>query len=239
MKKKQSGQKAQTIGGREQTRARILSAALALLQEGGREAVTTRAVADRAGVQPPVLYRQFTDKEGLLDALAEYGFALYLPQKQENDTKRDPVEALRSGWDRHVQFGLDHPSLYLLMYTRSQVGPSSSELSFGMLRRHIDQVEAVGRLSIPADRAVALFHAAALGIVVTLLRAQPHERDIHLSSMARDNTLSLIAVADQTQPAQAALVVAATTIQAAAKALDRFSPGELALFHEWLRRLTA
>jgi AcrR family transcriptional regulator len=147
--------------GRDQTRARILSAALDLLQEGGRDNVTTRAVAERAGVQPPVLYRMFKDKEGLLNALAEHGFMLYVPQKGPIDVRSDPVEALRSGWDRHVQFGLAHPSLYLLMYTGSQVGPSpAAELSLGMLHQHIERVATAGRLRLPTDRAVALFHSA-------------------------------------------------------------------------------
>ena len=38
------------------------------------DAVSTRAVAAAAGVQPPTIYRQFGDKEGLLDArIADYG----------------------------------------------------------------------------------------------------------------------------------------------------------------------
>jgi len=74
-------------------------------------------------MQPPVIYRLFTDKEGLLNALAEHGFTLYLPQKQHPDTKPDSVEALRSGWDQHVKFGLQYPSLYLLMYARPGVRP--------------------------------------------------------------------------------------------------------------------
>ena len=238
--KKQQDRKDEALSGREQTRARILSAGLGLLQEGGRDAVTTRAVAERAGVQPPVLYRLFTDKEGLLNALTEHGFMLYLPQKGQKDSTSDPVEALRSGWDRHVQFGLDHPSLYLLMYTRCQVGPSpAAELSFGMLHQHIERVATGGRLRIPIDRAVALFHSAALGIVVTLLRSQAHARDLTLSSTARDNTLSMIAVTENTPPKRSALAAAASTIQAAVKVADGFSPGELVLFREWLERLTS
>ena len=49
---------------------RMLRAAADLLQTGGIEAVSTRAVAAAAGVQPPTIYRQFGDKDGLLDALA-------------------------------------------------------------------------------------------------------------------------------------------------------------------------
>ncbi|RXH55366.1 Transcriptional regulator, TetR family [Granulicella sibirica] len=188
-------------------------------------------------MQPPVIYRHFNDKEGLLDALAEHGFALYLPQKQQ-ETKHDPVQALRSGWDQHVQFGLKYPELYLLMYARIGRGPSpAAELSFKALHRHIASVAAAGRLRIPVDRAVALLHSAAMGIVVSLLQSQPRERDLTLSSMARDNALSMIAITEPTPLRKSALSAAASAIQAAVRVEDGFSTSEIALLKEWLKRL--
>src|SRR3954464_5384274 len=64
--------------GREQTRQRVIDAAIAVLARGGRDAVTTRAVADAAGLQPPAIYRLFGDKDGLLDAVAGHGFAAFV-----------------------------------------------------------------------------------------------------------------------------------------------------------------
>ncbi len=58
-----------------QTVARILDAAEALIDEGGVEAVTTRAVADRAGVTYPSLYRFFADREEILDQLVTHHLA--------------------------------------------------------------------------------------------------------------------------------------------------------------------
>ena len=240
MKKQPGHQSREAVGGREQTRARILSAAMKLLNESGRDAVTTRAVAELAGVQAPILYRLFGDKDGLLNALAEHGFTLYLAQKQSTDAEPDPVEALRSGWDRHIQFGLDHPSLYLLMYAQPQAGPAEvAKLSFTMLHRHIGCVAAAGRLRIPEERAVALFHSVAVGIVLTLLRSPQDARDLTLSSMARDNTLSIIALTQEVHSEQSPISVAATTLDAAIQAEDGFSPGELSLLKEWLDRLKA
>ena len=238
MKKKQDDTKIRTEGGRESTRARILSAALKLLNEGGRDAVTTRAVAELAGVQPPVLYRLFIDKDGLLTALAEHGFTLYLAQKRSEHTELDPVEALRSGWDRHIQFGLGHPSLYLLMYAQPHLGQSpAADLSFAMLHRHMSRVAAAGRLRIPEAHAVTLFHSAAVGMALTLLRSQQDAPDITLSNMARDNTLSMITVMENVPCEQSPISAAATTLDAGIGAEDGFTPGEFALFKEWLRRL--
>ena len=95
---------------------RILKAAMVLLAKGGRDALTTRAVAEAAHVQPPILYRLFDDKTGLLNAVADFGFGVYMEKKRPSATPRDPVESLRAGWKLHVEFGLTHPELYLLMY---------------------------------------------------------------------------------------------------------------------------
>lgn len=90
---------------------------MALLESGGRDAVTTRAVADAAGLQPPAIYRLFGDKDGLLDAVAESGFTRFLAAKQQADpAPHDPVGELCNGWDTVVGFGLANPALYALMY---------------------------------------------------------------------------------------------------------------------------
>lgn len=223
---------------RDQARARILAAALKLLNTGGRDAVTTRAVAESAGVQPPVLYRLFGDKDGLLNALAEHGFTSYLAQKQSGNAHGDPVDALRFGWDKHVHFGLSHPDLYLLMYAQPQaVSSPAAELSSDMLHQHMSRVGAAGRLRMPEERAVALFHAAAVGIVLTLLRSDQHGRDLELSTMARDNMLAMIAVTSDAAKKWSPVSLAARTLDAAIKVEDGFSPGEFGLFKEWLGRI--
>lgn len=54
-----------------QTVTRILDAAAAIADEHGVDAATTRAIADRAGVSYPSLYRFFPDREAILDELLE------------------------------------------------------------------------------------------------------------------------------------------------------------------------
>src|SRR5215217_8644607 len=95
-------------------RDRILQAAANLLAEGGREAVSTRAVAAAAGVQAPTIYRQFGDMRGLLDEVASYGFSKYLRDKTMRERAEDPVDDLRLGWDLHVGYGLANPAFYTL-----------------------------------------------------------------------------------------------------------------------------
>lgn len=52
-------------------RDEVLDAALALLDEVGLDALTTRRLAERLGVQPGALYRHFPSKAALLDAMVE------------------------------------------------------------------------------------------------------------------------------------------------------------------------
>ena len=53
----------------QETTDRLLEAAEALLGEGGAEAATLRAIADRAGVSPAIVYRRFPDKDAVLRAV--------------------------------------------------------------------------------------------------------------------------------------------------------------------------
>src|SRR6266536_1471535 len=97
-------------------RERILSTAVKLLADAGPSWLSTRAVAAAAGVQTPTLYRLFADKDGLLDAVASFGFESYLAEKRAFAPSEDPVDDLRRGWDVHVEFGLANPAIYTLMY---------------------------------------------------------------------------------------------------------------------------
>ncbi len=228
-------------------RERILQAALALLTAGGRDAVTTRAVAEAAGVQPPVLYRLFQDKRGLLDAVTGYGFALYLSDKRPPHPDEDPIQFLRDGWARHIHFGLAHPELYLLMYADPHPAATGRSPRHGQpgLRAHMHSIAVAGRLRIPENRAADLFHAAACGVVMTLLAAPPKDRDMALSQVACEAALASIAsdlpVAPDSTAAAAATMLRARMVNAGAQHLPAshlFTEAETALLLEWLARLT-
>ena len=75
----------------DEARGRIVRAAAELLAHGGRGAVTTRAVASRVGVSPPVIYRLFGEKGGLLSAVAEHGYARFIAAKSPLQPTDDPV----------------------------------------------------------------------------------------------------------------------------------------------------
>jgi AcrR family transcriptional regulator len=224
-------------------RKRILKVALALLMKEGRDAVTTRKVAEAAKVQPPVLYRIFGDKTGLLDAVAAYGFEAYIAKKYRPAAGDDPVETLRTGWATHVEFGLANPELYLLMYANPRPGAESpaARHSFEMLGELMQSVATAGRLRVSVTRACALYYAAAVGVVMTLLASLPEQRDFSLSIAARDHALSGITT-DASDVSTPTIAITANRLHAVltlqGEATSVLTDAERLLLSEWLLRLT-
>ncbi|WP_262008746.1 TetR/AcrR family transcriptional regulator [Streptomyces sp. FIT100] len=222
-------------------RERLLRAAAELLAHEGREAVSTRAVSAAAGMQPPTIYRLFGDKEGLLDAVASYGFRGYLADKQALGETDDPVDDLRRSWDLHVEFGLSMPAFYTLMYgeAREKQSPAGQE-AVALLRRRIARVAHAGRLRMSVDRAVQLMHASGVGVVLSLIATPPQERDPGLSATAREQVLRTITTDGAGEPAVPdGLAGRAVALRETLRGRDTaaLSPAERGLLAEWLDRL--
>lgn len=102
----------------ERLRDEILDAAETLLIEtGSEEAVSIRAVADRVGVSAPSIYRHFDDKQTMLFEVC----SLQMDRFHEHlisvmDLEVDPMAKLRACGRAYVQFGLDHPEHYRIMF---------------------------------------------------------------------------------------------------------------------------
>lgn len=95
-----------------------LRSALELLEEGGLEAVTLRAVAERTGVSRSAPYRHFDTKRALLADAAAAGFrqlhdAIAAARDAAGD---DPQTRLTAGCGAYARFGTEHPHLYRLMF---------------------------------------------------------------------------------------------------------------------------
>lgn len=223
---------------RDETRQRLIEVAADLLATQGPAAVTTRSVAVAAGVQAPMIYRLFGDKDGLLSAVAEHGFATYLAQKHVADVDDDPVTALHAGWALHVGFGLANPALFRLMHTTMQTpdGRSAVEAGADVLRNRVLQVARAGRLHVSEQRAVQLIHAAGTGVVFALIDQAEHLRDPGLADLAWDAVCAVI-LTDPDAAAPSGPVAAAVTLRAALPELAMFTPSESGLLEEWLDRV--
>ena len=87
------------------TRSRLLEAAATLIAAAPGEDVPLRAICEQVGVKLPTLYHFFGSKQGLLDAVVERGFELYLSEKDATETSADPIQDIRTGWDVHYRRG--------------------------------------------------------------------------------------------------------------------------------------
>ncbi|MFD4640146.1 TetR/AcrR family transcriptional regulator [Lentzea sp. NPDC058436] len=223
-----------------QTRQQILEVAAEILERDGVQAVSTRSVGAAAGIRAASLYQLFGDKDGLLTALANHAFDLYLNEKHALVRTDDPVEDMRRGWDAHVDFGLNHPALYLLMFgtDRPERRPPAVARAHALLLAFIDRVAAAGRLRVPPARAAELSTAAATGVAMLLIGTPAEERDPELSARMRDVLIDSL-VTDVAPAAEPGLASSALALDAAiADEADLpLRPAETALLRDWLDRL--
>lgn len=220
-------------------RDRILEAAARLLDEGGPDAMSTRAVSTAAGVQAPAIYRLFRDKQGLLDAVTERGFEEYVVAKTTRERAADPVDDLRRGWDLHLDFGLSHPAIYTAIYGVPRPGEPSPAVRRAdeILRGIVRRIAAAGRLRIDEATAAGMVQAAGRGVVLLLLTQPVEERDLHLAEVTREAVVAAITTDDATSAGTEPVAVAARTLAAALPDAASLTAGEKALLAEWLGRL--
>ncbi|WP_326556582.1 TetR/AcrR family transcriptional regulator [Micromonospora sp. NBC_01796] len=223
-------------------RDRLLLAA-AQLMEGGDRSFSTRAICDLAGVTAPTLYHHFGSKQGLVDAVIHHGFTQYVSPAGSPELSDDPVRDLRDGWDRHVDFGLQHPNFYALLYGDvvpgrpcAITGPATD-----MLVRLLDEAARRGLLRVPPAEAAGQILAANVGVTLSLITQPEDGWDLRLSERVREAILGGILIAPQHRVTGGGDSSRTTAAIALLAALDRdpagLTPGELTLMRELLTRL--
>lgn len=227
------------------TRARIIRAATDLLESGGRDAVSTRAVSAAAGVQAPTIYRQFGDMRGLLDAVAHQALIDYVAVKASHTPSDDPVADLRRGWHGHVGYGIAHPAAYQLIYSDTTAladAPAKREAA-AMLIQLVSRAAEAGRLKVSVAHAAHLISSAGQGVVLSLIATPPAERDPELANSMCEAVMSAILTPENESgiqelvPADNRVAVRAVALRAVLADSDVLSPAEVNLLGDWLDRL--
>jgi AcrR family transcriptional regulator len=227
---------------RADTRARIVEVAARQLQESGAAAITTRGVAQAAGVQAPTIYRLFGDKDGLLEAVAEHVMATFVTAKAavveaaaSDDV--DPLDDLRAGWLTQIDFGLANPALFRLLSDPTRVLHSpAAQSGRRVLEARVHRVAATGRLRVGEQRAVGLIMAAGVGTITALLTTPPEQRDAGLADTMYDALLGRI-LTDSPGPAGGDPTATAVAFRAITPNLDALSDAERRMLAEWLDRV--
>lgn len=220
---------------RDGVRLRLIRVASSLLADKGTAAVTTRAVAQAAGMQAPAIYRLFGDKDGLLEAVAEHVMDGYVAEKSAHvaATETAPVEDLRAGWVSHVEFGLANPALFRFLHDPERAPSPATEAGLEVLRTRVRRVAAAGRLRVSEARAVAMVHAAGTGAVTTLLAVPAADRDPGLADALWD-AVSRAILTDAAPVEEGS--ARAVAFRATAAELPGLSDAEKSLLEEWLQR---
>lgn len=225
-------------------RRRIVEAAVGLLESAGPDAVSTRAVAAAAGMQPPAIYRHFGDKEGLLEAVAEHGYAQFLESKraQLDPAPVDPVEELRRGWDMVVDFGVSRPELFAVMNRATSRGADAAHhAGLEILRGRVRRLAAGGWLRVDEELAAQIIQATGQGAVATWHSTPPQRRDPALLTILREAMIGAVTHAEPVISAgEAGPAPAARALRAALPGdAGVLSDAEHRLLREWLTRLAA
>jgi AcrR family transcriptional regulator len=158
------------------TRRRILDAARDLFVQKGYRATSMRAIAERIEYTPTAIYHHFESKGALLTELCAQDFRALAAAFQRVARVDDPVDRLLRIGDAYVDFGLEHPMHYQLMFM--MVRPAAEKLALGQgdpvedayafLRTTVEEAVANGRFRPEyddPDQIAQMLWATAHGLV--------------------------------------------------------------------------
>src|SRR3954471_13902068 len=153
-------------------RSRIIETAAGLLAQSADVDVSTRAICDAAGVTAPTLYHHFGDKDGLLAAVVDFGWAAFLETKLAvaavvHDHVADDI---RAGWDNHLEFARENPNFFKLMWSPAVAANSTAfREAYQMLHERLEFGATRGQLRMSAETATRMVVAAVTGAALSLI----------------------------------------------------------------------
>ena len=230
-------------------RIRILETAAGLLAQSADGDVSTRAICDAAGVTAPTLYHHFGDKDGLLAAVVDFGWAAFLETKRAvaavvHDHVADDV---RAGWDNHLEFARENPSFYQLMWSPGVAASSRAvREAYQMLYDRLELGAGRGQLRLSAEAASRIVLSATTGAALSLISQPDLYGDGTFATQLREAVIAWITVpqdaasmAGQPEPESGPTVAsaAATLSSRLAAAEVPLTAPEMALMQQWLTTL--
>jgi len=231
------------------TRTRILTAAAELLARSSEADLSTRAVCEAAGVAAPALYRQFGDKEGLLSAVVDVGFEQFLASKRAAPISDDPAEQIRAGWDNHVQFAIENPNYYRLMWSPGlATPPAAAAEAHQTLLDVMERAAAAGQLRMSAETAAQVVMAACSGAALSIISRPEQYGDGAFSARLREAVIVAVVApleaaprkrrARESEATSDVATTAATLLgRLGTESTATLTEAEQALLAQWLKSL--
>lgn len=98
-------------------RQKILDAAIELFLQNGFESVTMRGIADRIEYSASTIYLYFKNKTEIVGAICSETFETLIERLEEIDGRGlPPLEGFLAGVRCYIDFGLEHPHQYQLVF---------------------------------------------------------------------------------------------------------------------------
>lgn len=101
-------------------RKRILEASMKLFVEEGFSNVSIRRIADIIEYSPTTIYLYFKDKDEIFYNLHEMGFLKLQEMNRNLDDIHNPMLRLHKMGENYIQFGLENPEFYDLMFIQPE-----------------------------------------------------------------------------------------------------------------------
>lgn len=175
-----------------EVRTKILDAARDLFAREGYEAVTMRRIARAIEYSPTAIYLHFADKESLVRTLCDEDFGALAKAFARIAREKDPLERLRRIGSAYIEFAMEHPNAYRLMFmTPKPVRPTPEELA--RTREPEEDAYAFLRATVAAamDAGLLLEELKDADLVAQALWAGVHGvASLHIA-MAQDGFLEL------------------------------------------------
>ncbi len=233
-------------------KTRILETAAGLLAQSADADISTRAICDAAGVTAPTLYHHFGDKDGLLTAVVDFGWAAFLETKRAvAATVHDHVaDDVRAGWDNHLQFARENPKASTeLMWScngRRRTSSRAVREAYQMLHDRLELGASRGQLRMSAETASRIVLSATTGAALSLISEPDLYGDGTFATQLREAVIAWITVPQPAastahQPGhgtEPTVASAAATLgsRLAAQSTPLTGP-ETALMQQWLTTL--
>jgi AcrR family transcriptional regulator len=102
----------------------ILRVTADIVEEKGPENVTLREVADRLRYTATTIYLYYKNKDELLQATVDRSFEWFAEAQDAAEDRQAPAEALRRRVLSYVDWGIEHPGVYRLMFQHPAEAPT-------------------------------------------------------------------------------------------------------------------
>jgi AcrR family transcriptional regulator len=143
-------------------RAEIVDAAISIVTEAGPQALTTRRLAEVAGVTTMTIYTRFGGMESVSSAVFNVGFAQLTERLRAVEATGTAAQDVLESCRAYRRFGVENPGLYSIMFERATVlDPESTSSAAG--ESFDELVQRISRL-VGTDGRSATVHAHAYGL---------------------------------------------------------------------------